>query len=243
MTCKTLIATALLFALAGCGGMPPIANAPAIERAPMNELPLPQGVGPDGHYVYALGPLDSVSIEMDGMPETARQVAIDAQGMISYPLAGSVHAAGLTPTQLASALEERMRENYVRSPRVNVNFVAPLNTVMTPLGKAITVDGEVAEPGLYPVYRNMSLVEVVALAGGVTEFARSSTVLVFRDIDDKQYVGVYDLRAIRYGNYMDPQVYPGDRITVSESEARRLIQTLQPFMTLLTTPLIYLVRR
>lgn len=238
---KTLLFLALLV-VAGCGGTPPIAMAPAIERAPLDELPLPSAVGPDGNYVFTLGPLDAVSIELEDMPESMRQVVVDAQGMISYPMAGSVHAAGLTPTQLARVLEERMQNNHVREPRVNVNFVPPLNTLATPVEKAITVDGEVGRPGLYPVYRNMSLVEAVALAGGTTDLARTSVVLIFRKVDDRHYVGVYDLEAIRYGNYADPQVFPTDRITVGESDTLRLLQTVQPFVTLVTTPLIYLIR-
>lgn len=239
---NTFLALVLL-AVAGCGGTPPLAMSPSIERATLNELPLPQGVGPDGNYVYTLGPLDAISIEVDGIPDSTRQIVVDAQGRISYPMAGSVHAAGLTPTQLALLLEERMRENYVREPRVNVNFVPPPDNIATPVGKAITIDGEVVEPGLYPVYRNISLLEAVALAGGTTDFARSSVVLIFREVDERQYVGVYDLKAIRYGNYTDPPVFPNDRITVSESEARRLLQTAQPLISLATAPLLYLVRR
>lgn len=227
---------AVLVAVSGCGGTPPIAMAPTVEQAPANELPPPAAVGAGGEYVYTLGPLDKISIEVDGMPDLLREVVIDGQGMISYPLAGSISAAGRTPTQLARALEGRMRENHVRDPRVSVNFVEPVSQV-------VTVDGEVHKPGLYPVYRDMTLMQAVALAGSDTEFSRSSVVLIFREVEGRQYVGLYDLKGIRYGNYSDPKVYPNDRIVVSESEARRLIQTIQPLVSLVTTPLIYLIRR
>lgn len=226
---------ALPLLLAGCGGTPPIAMAPAIEQAPSNELPAPAGAGADGAFVYALGPLDKISIEVDGMPDLLREVVVDGQGMISYPLAGSVSARGLTTTQLARTLEERMRENHVRDPRVSVNFVEPVSQI-------VTVDGEVNKPGLYPVYNQMTLMQAVALAGSDTEFARSTSVLIFREVQGQQYVGLYDLKAIRYGNYADPKIYPNDRIVVSESQARRFLQTIQPFVSLVTTPLIYLVR-
>lgn len=222
--------------VAGCGGTPPVATAPTVEQASGNILPAPDELGAGGEYVYALGPLDKISIEVDGMPDLLREVVVDGQGMVSYPLAGSVSAAGLTTTQLARTLEERMRENHVRDPRVSVNFVEPVSQLLT-------VDGEVNKPGLYPVYHNMTLIQAVALAGGNTEFARTSSVLIFREVSGQQYVGLYDLKAIRYGNYADPAVYPNDRIVVSESESRRFLQTLQPFASLLTTPLIYLIRR
>lgn len=227
---------AILVALGGCGGTPKIAMAPTVEQAPANELPAPVGLGTNGEYVYVLGSLDKISIEVDGMPDLLREVVVDGQGMISYPLAGSISAAGLTTTQLAQALEERMRENYVRDPRVSVNFLVPVSQV-------VTVDGEVNNPGLYPVYKDTTLMQAVALAGSHTEFSRTSAVLIFRNAGEQQYVGIYDLKAIRYGNYADPKVYPGDKIVVSESEARRFIQTIQPLVTLVTTPLIYLIRR
>jgi polysaccharide export outer membrane protein len=227
---------ATLLALGGCGGTPPIATAPTIQSAPGNELPPPMGVAASGEYVYAIGPLDKLSIEVDGMPDLLREVVVDGQGVISYPLAGSVAAAGLTTTQLARMLEARMRENHVREPQVNVNFVEAVSQVLT-------IDGEVNKPGLYPVYRDMTLMQAVALAGSDTEFAKTSAVLVFREAQGQQYVGLYNLDAIRYGNYADPQVYPNDRIVVSEAEARRLLETIQPFVSLLTTPLVLLLRR
>lgn len=227
---------AALLAVTGCGGTPPIAMAPRVEEAPGNELPVPAGVGPDGAYTYELGPLDKISIEVDGMPDLLREVVVDGQGMIAYPMAGSVSTTGLTTTQLARALEARMRENHVRDPKVSVNIVEATSNVLT-------VDGQVKRPGLYPVYRDMTLMQAVALAEGETEFARTSIVLIFREAEGLQYVGIYDLNAIRLGNYADPRVYPDDKVMVSESEARRLLQTIQPFVTLVTTPLIYLIRK
>jgi len=226
---------AALLAITGCGGTPPVAMAPGVEEAPGNELPAPAGVGADGEFVHALGPLDKISIEVEGFPDLLREVVVDGQGMISYPMAGSVSTAGLTTTQLARAIEARMRENEVLDPRVSVNIVEATSNVLT-------VDGQVNRPGLYPVYRDMTLTQAVALAEGETEFARTSTVLIFRESGEHQYVGIYDLKAIRYGNYADPRVYPGDKIVASESEARRFLETVQPFVTLVTTPLIYLIR-
>lgn len=211
--------------------------APAIEQAPANVLPAPSGIGADGQYVYELGPLDTISIEVEGLPESLREeVVVDGQGMIAYPLAGSVQAAGLTTTQLARSLEESMRASSVRDPHVIVNLVTPVSNV-------VTVSGQVNEPGLFPVYRDLTLSQAVALAGGENEFARTSMVLVFREVEGQQYVGLYDLKAIRYGNYGDPPLYPNDRVVVSESEARRLLQSIGPFVSLVTTPLIYLINR
>ena len=216
--------------------MPPVALAPQIERAPEDQLPAPDGMASDGAYVYTLGALDTISIEVEGMPDLRREVVIDGQGMISYPMAGSLSAKGLTTTQLANAIEASMRQNYVRDPRVSVN-------VVTATSNALTVEGEVNSPGLFPVYREMTLGQAVAMAEGDTDFARKSAVLIFRESGGQQYVGLYDLQAIRYGNYADPNVYPNDRIVVSESQAQRFLQRVQPFISLATAPLLFLVRQ
>lgn len=235
MTRKICLA-AMLMLMSGCGGTPEIAMAPSVAQAPGNELPPPTRLDEADTYLYHLGALDKISIEVDGMPDLLREVVVDGQGMISYPLAGSVMAGGLTTTQLARELESRMRENHVRDPRVSVNFVEPVSQVLT-------VDGQVNKPGLYPVYQNMTLMQAMALAGGDAQFAKTSAVLIFREVDGQQYVGLYDLRGIRYGNYADPKVYPNDKIVVSESESRRLLQTIGPFVSLVTTPLVYLINR
>lgn len=226
---------AAFFAVSGCFNPPPVATASSVQRAPGDELPAPAGIGPDGRYVYQLGALDTISVEVDGLPDLRRELVIDGQGMIAYPLAGSVTAEGLTTTQLAVVLQDRLRAAHVRDPRVSVNIV-------TPTSNLLTVDGQVRKPGLFPVYRDMTLMQAVAQAGGENDFARVSSVLVFREVSGQQYVGLYDLKAIRYGNYADPRVYPSDKIVVSEDETRRLLQSLQGVTGIITTPLVLLLR-
>jgi polysaccharide export outer membrane protein len=234
---RKILILGALFCVGGCGGTPRIAMAPAIEQAPQNQLPPPAGLGAGGTYVYALGPLDTISVEVDGMPDLRRdKLVIDGQGTVAYPLAGSVAAAGLTTSQLALVLEQRLRESHVRDPKVSVNIVEQASN-------QLTVSGSVSKPGIYPVYRDMTLMQAVALAGGEADFARGSVVLVFRDVGDQQYVGLYNLHAISLGNYADPNIYPNDKIFVGEDNARRLLQMVGPFVGLITTPLIYLINR
>src|SRR5690606_8340761 len=155
----------------GCGGVPPIGMASTVEPAPLNQLPPPIDLGVDGSFLHRLGALDAISIELDGMADSLREVVVDGEGMSSYPLAGSVQAAGLTTTELARDLEDKMRANHVRDPRVSVNMVQAVSNV-------VTVDGQVNKPGLYPIYRNMTLSQTVAMASGETDVARTSVVLI-----------------------------------------------------------------
>jgi len=67
-------------------------------------------------------------------------------------------------------------------------------------------------------------------------------VVVFRTVDGQRYARLYNLKAIRMGNYEDPQMYANDVIVVSESTARRLFRDLLTAAPLLTTPIIALTR-
>jgi len=153
--------------------------------------------------------------------------------VISFPMAGPVVAEGLTTQELAQLIEQRLRESYMRNPDVSVNLVEQQS-------ESIVVEGEVNEPGIYPVLRDMSLLSAVALAGGTTQFSQNSTVVVFRTVEDQRYLGLYDLTAVRRGNYADPQLYPGDTVVIGTSRTQRLLDILPGFVSLITTPLILL---
>ena len=228
---------AICFALIGCMGTPPVGESSAIQVVQEITLPMPGGIGASGsgNAIAVLGPFDKVSIEPFGLPDLQREVVLDGEGMISYPLAGRIHAGGLTTSQLAGVIEAAMRERSVRDPQVSVN-VAEYKS------KSIAVDGQVNRPGVYPVQREMTLIEAVATAGGTSELARTSDVLVFRNVDGQEYVGLYNLAGIRRGNYQDPVILPDDRIVVSSSRARALMESLQGVTSLITTPLILLIR-
>ena len=184
-----------------------------------------------GNRIHLLGPFDRVAVEVFGLAELSRQVQVDANGQIALPLAGSVHAAGRTPEELAQLVTERLRGSYVRSPRVTVSILETVSQV-------VTVDGEVRQPGLYPVTGGMTLMRAVARAQGTTEFARTNYVVLFRTVSGRQMATLYDLRAIRLGAYEDPRIFPQDVIVVSESRARRIFPQIVSGASLLLAPLI-----
>ena len=80
----------------------------------------------------------------------------------------------------------------------------------------------------------------VATAGGAAEFAKLDDVVIFRNVDGQQLAGLYNLKAIRRGNYSDPEVFANDVIVVGDSQARRLFRDLIQASPLITTPLIVL---
>jgi len=183
---------------------------------------------------YLIGPYDKVSIDVYGVAELSKTIQVDASGTIAMPLIGVVEAAGKSPTELSEIIAAKLRGRYVRDPQVTVNA----DTV----NQTITVDGEVQKPGLYPVTGHMTLMRAVAQAEGTTEYANTSYVVVFRQVDNNQMAALYDLRAIRQGMYNDPEVFANDIVLVGESEGRRVFQTVIQGSALLVAPLVALIQ-
>jgi polysaccharide export outer membrane protein len=184
---------------------------------------------------YLLGPYDRLSVEVYGVDDLNRTVQVDAAGRISLPLAGVIDAGGMTPAQLAETVEQRLRAQYIRNPQVTVNLTETVSQV-------VTVEGEVGEPGLFPVVGRMTLMRAIARAKGTTEFARRSHVVVFRTVAGQQMAALYDLRAIQQGAYDDPEIFANDVVVVSEDRARRLFRDVIQGSGLLTAPIIALLQ-
>lgn len=230
----------VLLGLAACGGRQPVAVVPASGVSLLEALPQPGSADAQQatRQTY-VGSFTELTVEVHGVPDLRRELLTDGEGNFSYPFAGTIAGAGKSTTQLAAEIEDRLRDRYIRNPQVTVNLKASSNPAYL-LSQAITVDGQVQRPGQYPLVGKASLMRAVSLAGGITDFAKLEDVLVFRKVDNRQYVGVYNLQAIRRGNYADPEVFPNDVIIVGDSPQRRLLDNLVKGTTLLTTPLVIL---
>lgn len=236
-----LLLLPILALLWGCAGQPqPVAVVPSSGVTQLVDLPHPTGADAEkaARQSY-IGPFTELSVDVYGVPGMQRDLLTDGEGKFSFPLAGTFEGAGKTPDQLASEIEARLAGRYVRNPRVTVNLKASNNPLLL-ASQAVTLDGEVTRPGQYPVVGKQTLMRAISLAGGVTQLSRLDDVLIFRKVDGKQYVGIYNLKAIRRGNYADPEIYPNDVIVVGDSPQRRLFEDVLKAATLLSTPLVIL---
>jgi polysaccharide export outer membrane protein len=239
MTVLSKLATALAaLAVAACGNGPRLGetNEPLVVSK-LAELPPPTGADlVVASSPYRIGPFDKLDITVFGVPELSGKFQVDAAARLSLPLTGTIDAAGLTPRELADAIDRALRGKYVKNPQISVNLNETTSQVYT-------VDGQVNQPGSYPALGNISLMRAVANAKGASEFARLDDVVVFRSVEGKPMAALYNLGAIRRGLYADPKIFANDIIIVGDSSARRLFQQVLQVAPLLMTPVVVALQR
>lgn len=230
---KFCIVLSAAIALSACGGKIPLESTARLTVVQdSKELPAPGRSDLTAADRPALiGPLDTIQVDVFNIPDLGREMQVDASGRISMPLAGTIDARGKTAGELSSAIEAALRAHYVRSPEVTVNIKSSVSQV-------VTIDGQVGEPGLYPVTNQMTLIRAIASARGLGEFASEEDVVILRTVNNRKMAGLYNVAAIRRGVYDDPPIYANDLIVVGDSPQRRRFRDFVSLSPLLAAPLI-----
>lgn len=230
--------TVVVLALSGCGGKTALGGDPKLNILPSGVLPEPSR----GDYAaidrpYYIGPSDQLTVSVYGVEDlTNIVVVVDSSGSISFPLVGSFNINGKTPLEVERDLSGRLRMAHMRDPIVSVN----LKEVASRL---VTVEGQVKVPGLYPVIGRMTLMGAVAKAQGTTEFSQLDYVVIYRIVGNQRFAALYDLKAIRHGQYGDPEIFPNDIVMVGDSNSRALFKDLLTVVPALLSPLVILLTR
>lgn len=121
-----------------------------------------------------MGPGDSVTLHVFGQPDMDTVLGVADDGSIRVPLAGAIQVGGLSPETAARRVEKAFKDGgFFVDPHVTL-------TVTQSLSQRVSVLGEVRQPGRYPVDARTSIIDLLAQAGGETEFA-SDTVYVLRN--------------------------------------------------------------
>lgn len=214
MLFKLILTCACAVALAACagtrGGPIPYDREFAAPDAPA-VVPLEAG--------YKIAPMDKLAIKVFKMEDMTGEYDVDLAGHISLPLIGEVDAANMTTADLDALLTNKLGEKYLEHPDVSV-------ALKQSVGRLVTIDGAVREPGSYPVLRSLTLMQAISLGKGVTEDANARRVAVFRTIGGKRQAAAFDLVTIRRGEAEDPPVYPGDIVVVDGSSIKQLQKQL-----------------
>lgn len=181
---------------------------------PGEELPTPT------RGSIEVSPFDVLKVVVFGVPALSSDYPVDQSGVIKMPLLGEVVVAGKSPLEVSAMLEEKLGERYLQNADVNVTIAGGGASAM------ITVDGAVRTPGLYPVRGRLSLLQVIALAGGPAAEANQSRVLVFRTIEGRRHAAKFNLRDIRRGAADDPALFGNDIVVVDGTATSQVYQRL-----------------
>ena len=122
--------------------------------------------------VYALGPGDLVAVRVLGHDDLSTKAKVRADGRISIPYLDDVEVAGHAPAQIA----EKLRREFIQIVAHPVVTV----TVDEPHPFTIPVTGEVTRPGVYPLDSPAGVLQAIASAGGLTQFAHEDRIYVLR---------------------------------------------------------------
>jgi len=186
--------------------------------------PLPQGqvdVLPAGDPVaeamgkaeYRIGPADLLEVKVFQVEDLDREVRVDNAGRIGLPLIGATEAAGSTIPELEARIAAAYATSYLQDPQVSV-FVKESASLR------VTVSGDVKKPGIYPIESEMTLVQALASAEGVTETSDLHDVFLFRTIDGQRMFARFDIIEIQKGALADPVLTGNDVVVVPRSGAR-----------------------
>ena len=156
---------------------------------------------------------DLLDIVIFDTPELSGRFRVDLKGNILLPLAGSLHVAGMTLSEITDAVAQRYKDAKILvNPQVTV-FVAEFTR------RTITITGEVRSPGVYPITAPRTLTDTMAMAGGLNDNA-SRTVSIVHAANPKEIihvtlnVGAQTPESIEQGRI---PILPGDSIFVARS--------------------------
>ena len=182
------------------------APTPTATPAPTPAAPAAAIIEPLGD-AFRIGPEDVLDVQVWKNPELSRVVPVRPDGMISLPLVNDIRAAGLTPIELRQQVTQRLAE-FIPSPEVSV-IVREVHSVK------VAVLGAVRMPGHYEVNSTATVLELIARAQGLTEFADRGRIVVLRQTGKATKRIPFNYRKIAEGSEQDNfVVQPGDIIVV-----------------------------
>ena len=189
-------------------------------------------VATPGNAGYEIGPLDVLDVSVFKVPDLTKTVQVADDGTINFPLVGDMKAAGKTVRELERDLTQKLDAKYLRSPQVTI-FVKENNS------QRVTIEGSVKTSGVYPLKGRTSLMQVLAISGGVNSDTASGDVVVFRMIDGKRSAARFDIEAIQAGKADDPQLQTGDVIVVDTSATKVALGNIMKVLPLAATAAVF----
>ena len=188
-------------------GVPNSSAAAPSSTPPSVASPVPNPVpGVDANH-YIIGPEDSLQITVWKEPTLTGVVPVRPDGMISMALLNDVPAAGLTPMQLSTDISTKLKK-YIQDPIVSV-LVSGVNS------RKIYFVGEINRVGPLSLASEMTVLQAISAAGGVTTFAHSKRIYILRGAKGHEQKIFFNYKqALKGDSRQDIALQPGDTIVV-----------------------------
>jgi polysaccharide export outer membrane protein len=159
---------------------------------------------------YVVGPDDILSIVFWRDADMTQEVTVRPDGNITLPLLGDIKAAGLKPSELRDQIAKTAGK-FIEDPNVTV-VVRQINS------RNVFITGGVTRPGAYPVSGQMTVLQLITVAGGLTEFADSKNVRILR-VENGQTVSLkFNYNEVMDGKNLNQNIVlkPGDSVMVKQ---------------------------
>lgn len=205
----TMIATVAILAcaLASEASLLPRFSAQGVPPARAG-LPPSEPFTPAQSGDYVIGPEDVLGVVFWKEPEMSGDVTVRPDGRITIPVIGEMQAAGLHPNDLQEAITAAAGK-YIAA----VNVVVVVRTINS---RRIFVTGRVTTPGTYKLMAPLTVMQAIALAGGLTEYADPKGITILRVENGKSRTMAFNYQDIAKGRSLDQniQLLPGDTVVV-----------------------------
>lgn len=158
---------------------------------------------------YVIGTEDVLSVNVWKEPDISRTVPVRPDGKITLPLIGEIQAGGLTPHKLQDNIASGL-SSYVASPEVTV-IVEQVKSLK------FNIVGEISKPGSYPLSEPTTVLDAIALGGGLRDFAKGSHIYVLRSQTDGTHATLpFDYKQVIKGKKLSQNIilHPGDTVVV-----------------------------
>jgi polysaccharide export outer membrane protein len=168
--------------------------APGLQTSAQPQKP-PGPAGKD----YVIGAEDGLSIFVWREPDlSAKEVIVRPDGKITLPLINDIQAAGLTADQLQVQITEKLKD-FIASPNVTV-------VITKIMSQRVSIVGEVTTPGVYPLGSPMTVLELLARAGGFREFAKKKDITIVRQEGGRTVRFKFNFKDVSAGKNLEQNI-------------------------------------
>jgi polysaccharide biosynthesis/export protein len=180
--------------------------------APTTSAPTsaPTSAVPPDSDEYVIGPEDTLVIQVWKEPQLSETVMVRKDGKISLPLIDEIQASGLTPLQLKDLLTREYKQ-FVETPIVTV-------IVRDAKSFKVYIGGQVAKPGVYTLVKEITILQLIPLAGGFTQWANQRKILLIRNEGGKETRFIINYKKIVSGEELSNNIVikSGDTVIVPD---------------------------